>query len=53
MILLSEFTKHIKEDLVGALITLGENSLSDKDKIKETDKIIVELIKYIDDTLRK
>ncbi len=43
-----ENLKRIKEDLIGALITLGENSLSDKDKIKECDKIILETIKFID-----
>lgn len=40
--------KKIKEDLVGMLITLGENSLSDKEKIKECDKLILDTIKSID-----
>ena len=40
--------KRIKEDLVGMLITLGENSLSDKEKIKECDKLILDTIKSID-----
>ena len=40
--------KRIKEDLVGILITLGENSLSDKEKIKECDKLILDTIKSID-----
>jgi len=43
-----ENLKRIKEDLIGALITLGENKLSDKEKIKECDKIILETIKFID-----
>ena len=43
-----ENLKRIKEDLVGMLITLNENSLSDKEKIKECDKLILNTIKFID-----
>ena len=43
-----ENLERIKEDLVGALITLGKNSLSDKEKIKECDRIILETIKFIE-----
>ena len=43
-----DILKKVKEDLVGVLITLGENSLSNELKIKEADKIILETIKYID-----
>lgn len=47
-----EILKYIKEDLVGMLITLGENSLSDKEKIKECDKIILETIQEIDSVIQ-
>jgi len=43
----------IKEDIVGALITLGINSLSDQEKIKETEKILLETLKYIDEASSK
>jgi len=48
-----ENLKRIKEDLICALITLGENKLSDKEKIKECDKIIIETIKFIDILIKK
>lgn len=40
--------KRIKQDLIGALITLGENSLDEKGKIKECDKILLDIIKFIE-----
>jgi len=46
-----EVLERIKQDLLSALITLDENSLSDKDKIKECDKIILEALKFIDPML--
>jgi len=46
-----ESLKRIKEDLIGALITLGENGLSDKDKIKNADEIILETLKFTDEII--
>lgn len=38
----------IKDDLINALVILSKSTLSDKDKIKECDKIIFDIINYID-----
>jgi len=46
--------ERIKEDLLGALLTLGPNSLSDREKIEECDKILIETLEYIDSkTIKK
>lgn len=42
-----EILEHVKQDLVGVLITLGENSLPIEDKIKESEKILLEAIEFI------
>lgn len=43
-----EHLNKIKEDLLGALITLGENSLSNEQKLEECDKIILETLEFVD-----